>query len=180
MATSDTTMDIRCACGGTLHEVTLHNFDFTAFAGIAVTLAEAPGYRCSACGKETLGGEVINLVLRELAPRVIQMPKRLPGDHARFLRKHMRLSQKALAERMGCARETVAKWEIGETVISPQHDMQLRSIATAHLLRAQATISRAEVARVLECVREEEPLKTPPPFIIDSLLRELRAEQTWH
>ena len=75
------------------------------------------------------------------------MPERLPGDHARFLRKHMRLSQKALAERMGCVRETVAKWEIGEAVISPQQDMLLRSIATAYLLRAQATISRVQVAK---------------------------------
>jgi DNA-binding transcriptional regulator YiaG len=124
---------LRCACGGALREVTLRDFDFTTLAGVAAVLVEAPGLRCDACRGETLEGEVVNDVLAELTLRVVLTPGRLPADHARFLRRRMGLTQAALADRVGCAPESVARWEAGGA--SPRVDLRVRLAALAHLLR---------------------------------------------
>jgi DNA-binding transcriptional regulator YiaG len=124
---------MRCECGGTLQETLLASYDFSPFAGLPVVLADVPGYRCDTCGGEALPGSVIDFTLDYLAAEIVRSPERLSGDQARYLRKHLGLSQKALAERMGIYRETVAKWECGESEISPQHDYILRGLAILHL-----------------------------------------------
>jgi putative transcriptional regulator len=44
----------------------------------------------------------------------------------RYLRKHMRLSQKGLARLLGCSDQTVARWEKGKTDIDPAAERLVR------------------------------------------------------
>ncbi|WP_437635053.1 helix-turn-helix domain-containing protein [Sorangium sp. So ce854] len=173
-------MELKCECDGTLVPATLRNFDLSAYAGINVFLAVAPGYRCSKCGLETVDGTVINGVLERLALEVAKVPQRLPADHARFLRKHLRLSQQALADRLCVDRVTVAKWESGENVISSQHDLALRAIVIGHLLRSSTGVRPEDVADAIDRARKEAPLKMPPPFILQDHLDKLRSDPKWH
>jgi DNA-binding transcriptional regulator YiaG len=144
-----------------------------------VILHGAPGYRCSTCHAETVDGTVINGVLHALALEVAKMPRRLPADHARFLRKHLRLSQQALANRMCVDRVTVADWERGASPISPHHDFILRGIAMAEFMCSSEDLQLTDLAAVIGHARSEAPMDTPPPFVMDKALERLRAEQTW-
>lgn len=121
-------MVVRCECGGTLRSVTLKDFDFTNWSGVPSRLEAVPGYRCSACGGETLPGAVINTILCMMSLAAIRLPHRLPAELARFVRRILQITQQELADRMGIARETVAQWECGEKEISPQHDLILRTL----------------------------------------------------
>lgn len=124
---------LKCECGGTLQETLLDTFDFSALAGLPVILCEVPGLRCAACGGQSLPGSIIDFTLDHLAAETVRSPHRLSAQQARYLRKHLALSQKALAERMGIYRETVAKWECGDSEISPQHDYILRGLTISRL-----------------------------------------------
>ncbi len=151
-------MTMKCGCGGVLRAARLDRFDFTPLAGIPVSLTGAPGLRCSKCGGATLEGEVVNSVMHGLALLVAREPERLSSDRARFLRKYLRLTQQALAERMGIARETVADWERGENAISPQHDLMLRAISVAEMMGGPGkTPKPREVAEAISAARLADP-----------------------
>ncbi len=168
-------MTMKCECGGLLKAAKLDTFDFTALAGIPVMLVGVPGLRCTKCKHVTLEGEVINFVLHELASVLARQPDRLSSDHARFLRKYLRLTQQALADRMGIARETVADWERGENVISPQHDLMLRAILVAQIVgRSGKASKRRQLAEAIRGARMAEPPKAVAPVVLDSVLKDLR------
>ncbi len=169
-------MTMKCECGGMLKAEKLDSFDFTPLAGIPVTLVDVPGLRCSKCKGATLEGEVINYVTHALASAVVRQQDRLSSEHARYLRKYLRLTQQALAGRMGIARETVADWERGKNVISPQHDLMLRAIVVAQLMaRPGEGPKRRDMVEAIRGARIAEPPKgVLPPVVIDSFLKELR------
>jgi DNA-binding transcriptional regulator YiaG len=174
----DDTMTTKCECGGTFKAVKLDSFDFSPLAGIPVTLIGVPGLRCSKCKGATLEGEIINFVIQALASVVARQPGRLSSEQARYLRKHLRLTQQALADRMGVARETVADWERGENTISAQHDLMLRAIVVAQMMGAPGKApKRQEVVEAISAARLTEPPKgvMPPPVVIDSFLEGRRA-----
>lgn len=171
-------MTMKCECGGPLKAVKLDSFDFTPLAGIPVTLVGVPGLRCAKCKGATLEGEVINYVTHSLASVLARQPDRLSSAHARFLRKYLRLTQQALADRMGIARETVADWERGENVISAQHDFMLRAIVIAHMMDGPGKApKRQEVVEAIRAARLADPQKgaEPSPVVIDTFLDELRV-----
>lgn len=130
------TMNTKCECGGTYRRVKLPSYDFSGFAGLPVELRGAPGLRCDACGGVALDGEIINAALLLLAQQILRLQRVLSPDEAKFLRKRLQLSQKALAERMRIQRETVAAWECGQKPLSPQHDYILRGLHFAAPLPA--------------------------------------------
>lgn len=154
--------------------VVLKRFDFTEMAGIASFLQDAPGFRCSACGLETVQGDVINFALRELARALARMPQLFRADGARFLRRYMRLSQQDLADRMGINRVTVAKWEGGSEPISPPHDFMLRTVFTSYAMLEQKP-KPAEYAELAKAIREvRRDVSVPAPVVIDHFLQRAR------
>jgi DNA-binding transcriptional regulator YiaG len=175
-------MTIKCECGGTLREATLKEFDFSAFAGFPVLLRDVPGLRCSKCKRGTIPGDLINDVLHQLAVEITKLPQRLMPQHARFLRKHLRLSQKELAKKMGIVRETVAKWECGDAQISPQQDFVLRAIAIAHLMKvAPQPPKPSDVVSAISGVRRgaiESDDAMPSPLIINEFLSAHRSKSS--
>jgi len=174
----DDAMTMKCECGGLLKAVKLDSFDFTPLAGIPVTLVGVPGLRCAKCKGATLEGEVINYVTHALASVLARQPERLSSAHARFLRKYLRLTQQALADRMGIARETVADWERGENVISAQHDFMLRAMVVGEMMSAPGKApKRQELAEAIRAARLVDPQKgaEPSPVVIDTFLDKLRV-----
>ena len=177
------TMNIKCECGGELRTVTLDSFDFTPLAGLPVTLKSVPGMRCAGCKKATLDGEVINFVTHALASAIARQPERLSSDRARYLRKYLRLTQQALAARLGVVRETVADWERGENAISPQHDLMLRAVVVAEMMHVAKTApKRQEVVEAISGVRVSEPStgELVGPVVIGSVLKKLRDGTARH
>lgn len=146
-------MKIRCDCGGALRRVTLRGYDFSADAGLPVTLARAPGWRCPRCGGETLDGATIAAALSALTVAIVIKPERMTAEEARFLRKTMGATQRELAVRMSVARETVAAWECGQHPISPHLDHVLRAFALAHVAARLPSTKVADAVGALGAVR---------------------------
>lgn len=159
---------MNCECGGTLEESTLATYDFSPLVGFAVELQHVPGLRCTKCHRTLLDGHVINLVLQLLMVAVTTQPGRLQRVQAKFLRKRLRMSQQALADRMNVARETVAKWECGDSEISPHHDFILRAVVIGCVLgETSQPLDREAISEALREVHRETPLTTPSPFLMD-------------
>ncbi len=100
---------VACECGGRLLPTRLDAFDFSDYAGFAVTVHNVDGLRCNKCHGETIPGAMINAVLNYLVVHAARQPRRLNGDEAQHLRRYMGATQQELATRMGIVRETVAK-----------------------------------------------------------------------
>lgn len=172
------TMSPNCECGGSYSHVTLPSYDFSGFAGLPVELRGAPGLRCDACGSAALDGQIISAALLLLTQQILRLQRVLSPEEAKFLRKRLQLSQKALAERMHIQRETVAAWECGQKPLSPQHDYILRGLHFAAQLPAGAApFSHDLMAEALGRVHvaDKTPLKTEP-FIIAAELDRLSKE----
>lgn len=60
---------------------------------------------------ETVAFSALDTLHKEIALNLCVLPSRLQGQHVRFLRKHLGLSQKELADALGIQRVTVARWE---------------------------------------------------------------------
>jgi len=172
------TMELKCECGGSLRPTTLHDFDFSAYAGLPVRVLGAPGLECSKCEGETLEGEVIDKILEKLALVIMRKDHQLSSLEMKFLRKRMRLTQAKLAEKLGIVRETLADWERGASTISPQYDFMVRAIFASHLMHSsdkQLSKSVADVvAQSIQSVRREPALPVPAPYIIDQALGRMR------
>lgn len=158
-------MKPRCDCGGILKRTVFKEYDFSPFAGVPSTLRNVRGWLCEVCGLPTMDGTVINQTLRTMEFEIAKQPERLSHEHARFLRKRMRLTQQALAERMSVARETVADWERGASTISPQHDFILRNMAMAHLLET-GKVSKEDLLNTMTDTRTSVPRKAHLPILI--------------
>jgi len=174
--------DLRCHCGGALRAAELKDFDFSGYVGVRVVLRRVPGYRCHKCGSATLDGAFINTMEQVLAIAITQKPIRLSSQEAKYLRKHLGLTQEKLAERMGVERETVARWETGAE-ISPQHDLILRTVVVASLPAAPHVGRPAPSARILnEIIGTLTSVRRDPstpealldPNLVQSILDKLR------
>jgi transcriptional regulator with XRE-family HTH domain len=158
----------KCECGGTFKPVTLSGFDFSRYSGLPSFLDGAPGWRCGACRREMLTGQVINAALFLIAMLIVGFPHRLTPGFARYLRRSMQITQQELADRMGIARETVASWESNLKEISPQHDLILRVLISNHArgseaLPAKVVVDMAnEMMAKLSSVRNEPAPRNPP------------------
>jgi DNA-binding transcriptional regulator YiaG len=183
MKTGKKPAPLPCHCGGTLRYGHLSNFDFSSFVGVPVRLTSVPGYTCDQCGAHTLEGALINDLERVLALVITQKPWLVSSQEARFMRRHLGLTQDKLAERLGVARETVARWETGSERISPHHDLNLRTVVIASfgangpkVLKPFPTTVLNEALQTLTSVRKEgpEPGKELDPCLVQTLLDKLR------
>lgn len=118
---------MKCECGGVLKDHTLKTYNFSYLAGFPVQVQLVPGLRCSTCKWETLEGDVINSILQMLTRALVGQPSTSQPDVVRFLRKRLRMTPQALADRLGVPCDAVEKWE-GQGWISSEHDQQLREL----------------------------------------------------
>jgi transcriptional regulator with XRE-family HTH domain len=170
----------KCECGGTFKPITLRSFDFSRYSGLPSFLDGAPGWRCDACQREMLHGQVINASLFFIAMGIVGLPHRLSAEFARYLRRSMQITQQELADRMGIARETVASWESGLKEISPQHDLILRVLMSNHARGSEALPNKVvvdianDVVATLSSVRSEPaPRKAPDLRVTESDFKKL-------
>lgn len=152
----------KCECGGTLKPTQVSNFDFSKYSGIPSFLDGAPGWKCSSCAREILRGDVINASLVFIAMDIVQMPHRLSGPLARYLRRSMQITQQELADRMGIVRETVASWESNLKEISPQHDLILRVLMLNWARGSEALPEKFLVDMANEIMAKLQAVKSEP------------------
>lgn len=147
-----------CDRGGVLKPVRLPRYDFSAEAGMPVALLDVDVLKCDKCGAEVLDGKIINGAMNKLLEVLLQAPRRFEPQSAKFIRSSIGCTQEELAERMGIARETVARWESGEQDISVQNDFILRVMAIRRLQDAHA-----RMREVLKALRGLDAVRTRPP-----------------
>ena len=136
-----------------------------------------------------MDGTFINLVEQVLAIAITQKPSIVTPQEAKYLRRHLGLTQERLAERMGVARETLAHWETGATPISPHQDFILRTVAIASFgsnraggLKPIPASLRDEVMSSLTGVRSmhAEPGEELDPHLVQSLIEKLQHRGSHH
>ena len=148
-----------CDCGGHLRPTKLASYDLSKYVGFKVNLTGIDGLKCNKCGWETIDGRAINLAMDHMVITFTGFPRRLNGVEASYLRRRIAATQEELANRMGVVRETVAKWECGDQVISPQHDFILRVLSLTHMIAA-GQISRAYAEKIMTEIRA---VRSDPP-----------------
>lgn len=97
-----------------------------------VTLQGVEVRRCDACGEEAVKIPRIGQLHFVLANLIIGQPRLLVGDEIRFLRKHLGLSTRDFAHRMGVGRETVSRWENSKEPMGEPTDHLLRALVKSH------------------------------------------------
>jgi transcriptional regulator with XRE-family HTH domain len=168
-------MKKRCECGSELKPTKLREFDFSPYVGFPITLRNVAGLRCSQCKEATLDGGMINYVLNLVAYQLAQLPFRLSGSFATFLRKRLGLTQVVLADRMGIDRITIANWERGEATISPQHDFILRAMLITHFIDWELIPRRIRLE--LGSVRRDPPQDKLPDYAIAKINELARSDK---
>jgi putative zinc finger/helix-turn-helix YgiT family protein len=93
-----------------------------------VTLANIEIRTCSECGEREVVIPKMEILHRMIARNLIKVPRLLPPEEIRFLRKWLGLSGLDFALVMGVRPETVSRWEHkdGKNPISPTADRLLR------------------------------------------------------
>ena len=166
------------ACGGPLAATNVPSFDFSAWAGIEVTLANVPAFRCGKCGEIVLPGTVVNASLVAIAFNCITFPYLLSAEMARYLRRAQGLTREDLAARLGIAVSEVAAWEDGTVKISATHDMLLR---LRSLQRMRDQLPDEAVVEAVAATEERQSKKPPvqtasrlDPVVVDRFLKRSR------
>lgn len=169
--------------GGTYRHAVLDRYDLSPLVGFPASAHQMPVLRCSKCGVEQIRGEVVEPLLDALGVCITVLPTRLSAAWAVFLRKRLGLTQAELATRMGCDRQTVAKWETRGVPISKPYDFVLRGVYLAFLAAKPQTFrfqveepGRATFA-ALSTVRDRVASKIPDPVVIENVNQKLRIAQ---
>lgn len=79
--------------------------------GVTITLDDVRIFSCKACGVETPAIPKMEALFREVARTLATKRQRLMPQEIRFLRKHLGLSGRDFARKMGVDHTTVSKWE---------------------------------------------------------------------
>ena len=155
---------VACECDGLLRPAVLKSYDCSGIIGFPVTLWNVPGFKCSKCQGQTIGGDIINRVISLSAVEITRRPRRLSANESRLLRRIIGITQQELATRMGLVRETVAKWECGDQEISPQHDLILRVFVLTEITRKGFIPPKflEDLMAVLTSVKVAPPAETTP------------------
>ena len=129
-------MSETCKCGGEMEQTLKENYDFSRLlkGPLRVRFAAFPVWRCSQCENEEVTSLDIDTGLTAIAAKLVSSEERLGPGAAKALRRIGRLTQKALADRLGVARETVANWEGAQGAISALNDYAIRGIVAGILL----------------------------------------------
>ncbi|MCC6806089.1 MAG: helix-turn-helix domain-containing protein [Deltaproteobacteria bacterium] len=154
---------MKSKCGQKMNKVVLDEYDFSDLAGLPVVVRDIRILRCAKCGEELMLGAETDRIMKQVALAVVNRPERLGANEARFLRGHLGLTQKELAERMGLHKITVAAWE-SKKPISPQHDHILRAMVLAKLMRKDSSDLLA-----LEHVHTAKPRRAVRRLVVERL-----------
>lgn len=90
---------------------------------LSVNVPDLPVEQCSACGNVTVGAESEARIDDAVRSHI----GLLTPAQIRECRKELDLTQPELAEAIGCATETVCRWETGDTIQSRSYDRFLRA-----------------------------------------------------
>jgi hypothetical protein len=133
------------------------------FGLASVILLEAPLLVCDKCGEIEYPGDMMNAVERALAFHMLGLAD-LEPQAVRFLRKFLGLTQPELAEKLGCSRPTIARWEQEEgDGISGVDSAALRALVAS--LRFSDDPRAAEILRsLMPARRSPEPRKYELPM----------------
>jgi len=96
---------------GVVEESVVATHHYTECGLSRIYLKEIPVRRCSGCGVVTVRIKGLGSLHRTIALAVLSKVDRLEGEEVRFLRKHVGLSGKDFARRMGVTPEMVSRWE---------------------------------------------------------------------
>lgn len=88
--------------------------------------------QCENCGKYTVG----NVGDAQIDAALRAHLKLMAPEEIRARRKHLDLTQEAMAQALGCASETISRWESGTVVQSPAYDRWMRAYFALPVLRA--------------------------------------------
>ncbi len=154
---------MKSKCGEKMKEVVIDKYDFSDIARLPVVVHGMRMLRCAKCGEELMLGAETDRILDEVALSVVSKPERLGSNEAGYLRSHLGLTQKELAERMGLHKITIAAWE-SKKPISPQHDHILRGMVLAKL-----TKQKSPELLALEHVHTAKPRRAARRFVVERL-----------
>lgn len=79
--------------------------------GVTIVLEDVRIFTCKQCGIETPAIPKMEALFREVARTLAMKRQRLMPQEIRFLRKHLGLSSRDFARKMGVDHTTVSKWE---------------------------------------------------------------------
>jgi len=132
MKRNEGTYLIACsACGADNARITRGSYAYKEIGLDNITLEDVEIIHCDECGNEDPIIRAIDTLHSLIADALISKPARLSGREVRFLRKHLELSAKSLAQILQVHQATVSKWENGEDYIGPQSDLLVRALAIA-------------------------------------------------
>lgn len=88
-----------------------------------LNLRNVPAERCGECGNTTFGVESDDVMQRALREHV----GLLQAEEILAAREELRLTQRQLADAIGCANESISRWEGGVVVQSRAYDRLMRA-----------------------------------------------------
>jgi len=97
-----------------------------------IRVPDLPVQRCAECGEVTYGNDTQEAIHRALRAHL----HLLQPDEIRTCRKALYLTQEQLAEAIGCAAESLSRWENGAIIQSRSYDRLLRAYFHLPALRA--------------------------------------------
>lgn len=121
-------------CGNPKMTETIESYRYDMSGLPNVVLQGIKVRRCSKCGEEAPVILAISDLHRVLAMAVVRKPTSLTPAEFRFLRKYLGYSSTDFAKLLDVRKETMSRWERGETAINPIADRFIR-LAVAHNIR---------------------------------------------
>lgn len=110
-------------------------------------------------GDDVIAIPAIGLLHRAIAEGVINTMGVLTGREFRFLRTEMGLTQGELARFFHCDSQSIARWEKGQTLIDPVHDMVMRTLVAERLGLTLKRSSIEDLSRDRIATTEMTPIK---------------------
>lgn len=109
-------------------------------------------------GEEFISFDDFEGIHRAIAKAICEQSSWLSKEQFKFLRKEMNLSQSALGSLLFCDRQTIARWEKGESPITQAQDILLRAIymesinETSHVAMMIESLADADVDDALKAL----------------------------
>jgi len=112
-------------------------------------------------GDEVIQIPAINVLHREITRGIVGHAGGISPEELRFLRTEIGLTQSELAELVHCDRQTIGRWERGETPIDPRAETIIRQ----HVIDVLNLENEGGVASL---ARRSVPTAQPQPIDIDA------------
>ena len=129
--------------------------------GVRVTDATAFAHECPKCGEAMLTDRELGAYELRAAALVLREKHPVPGSAIRYARKAMGLRQSDLARHLGCASETISRWENGTE--TKQRQSQLAIVAMLDSVRDGLVTPEQLRAASSEASSDVEELEVLPP-----------------